>query len=617
MTNVPWTSKDGRTWTRQAPSSAFVPGDRVGALARTASGFVAVGAATVKGAGQAVLWTSGDGRVWTRLGADQLRPPAGGSVSGLSDVVANGDAVLAHGTLKTTKTVTKRRGGKKKKVTQSTTSEAFWRSPDGGRSWTPVAVPQGDGSSGTAVAVAATRAGFFAVREAAHRTGKKKHRKTVRYGVVLGSADGQKWVPAARLSTAGYTGVERLHGDASGLTALVPVPGGKTAVMVSVDGRTWRRVSDLPSGRVLTGAAIAPQGPVVTGYLDDGSAYLTVAGGADVRLETIPDAVHPERTITGVSSDGAGQNVAVGSTNGHPALWTSANRTAWTRATLPAPVSVPQRLTDVVHGAKGWLAVGGGGGRATVLTSTDGREWRGASGSFGGTPVAAATGGGSYVAVGRQGDAAEAWYSTGLSRWHRAGAAKGVFGGGKSPARLMSDVAASTGGFVAVGAQTKRNTQQPALWTSSDGRKWALSATPPALPQGAAEGSLSRIVARGNTLVATGRSGTSGFAAVSADGGRTWRPAALPGSGPDTEVTAATATPHGFVLVGTAGSDVLMWTSADGVTWTSAKPRGDGLDGPGVQRLAGVTVTGTTLMAVGFTGDARRDAPTLWLRPIP
>ncbi len=616
VTSVPWTSHDGRTWTRQAPSSAFVPGDRVDALARTRAGFVAVGTATVKNAAQAVVWTSGDGAVWTRLGADQLKPPPGGTVSGLSGVAANGDAVLAHGTL-TTKTVTKKHGSKKK-TTRTKTSEGFWRSPDGGRTWTPVSVPQADGSSGPAVAIAATKTGFFAVREGSQRTGKGKHGKKVRNCVVFGSPDGQKWAVTAKLAIPGYTSVAGLSGGDSGLTGLFTLSGDKTAVMTSDDGGLWHIRDTLPHGRVVTAAVRTSLGPVLAEHVDDGSAHLTFPGGDDVNLASVPGAVHPERTVAGIIAD-AGRTVAFGSTNGHPALWTSPNGTAWTRAALPAPASVPQRLTGAAHGPKGWLAVGGGGGRPVVVTSADGSEWRGVSGkAFTGIPVAAVAGGGSYVVVGRDGGAAAAWYSTDLSHWrHAGGAAKGDLGGGKSPQRVMNDVAAGSSGFVAVGAQTNTETAQPALWTSSDGKKWALSASPPALPQGVTEGALSRVVARGNTLVITGRAGTRAFAVVSSDGGRTWRPAPLPGADQDGSVTAATATPHGFVLVGTSGSDVMMWTSADGATWTASRPRGHGLDGPGVQRLTGVTVTGTTLAAVGFTGDYRGDGSTIWRPALP
>jgi hypothetical protein len=100
-------------------------------------------------------------------------------------------------------------------------------------------------------------------------------------------------------------------------------------------------------------------------------------------------------------------------------------------------------------------------------------------------------------------------------------------------------------------------------------------------------------------------------------GGRTWQPVSLPGAGQGTAVTAATATAHGFVLAGTTGSDVVLWTSPDGRTWRSSRPHGMGLDGLGTQRLTGLTVVGGTLVGVGFTGDASGDVPTLWRTPIP
>lgn len=623
---VPWTSRDGRSWTRQAPvAGVFAAGDRLSGLARTGSGFVAAGTATVRGGTQAVMWTSADGRTWTRLGADQLKPPPGGSVLRLSGVTSHGDTVLAHGTLRTTVTVTRKVKKKKRKVRQSRESEGFWRSADGGRTWAPVAVPQADGSSGDVVAMAATSTGFFAVRGASQRTGSKKHRRTIRYAVVFGSPDGQKWAPAGRLNTGGYLRVAMLRGDATGLTGLVSVAGGKTAVMTSADGRTWRRVGDVPAGHHVTGAALAPQGPVVTGRLDDGDAYLTVAGAGDVNLASVPGAVHTERTVDGIASD-AGQTVAVGSTNGQAALWTSPDGSAWTRAKLPPTAGAGrQALADAVHGGQGWLAVGGGD-RTLAVMSVDGRDWQAVPGgrvfaATGALASAAAASGGAYVVTGRQNDSAAAWYSTDLKNWTASGdAGNRDLAGAKGAPRWMSDVAAGPAGFVAVGGQTKNGTPQPALWTSPDGKRWALSPTPPALPQGATEGSLTKVVAHGNVLVATGGAGRYAFAAASSDGGRTWRPASLPGVVQDTAVTAATATPHGFVLSGTSGAsgaDVMLWTSADGTTWQVSRPHGRGLDGPGVQRLDGMSVVGNDLVAVGFTGDYRGDASTLWRRPLP
>jgi hypothetical protein len=620
---VEWTSRDARTWTRRPQSGAFGPGDTVRQLVRTTSGFVAAGTATVNAVTQAVIWTSADGGTWTRLGGDPFKPPAGGTTVGLSQVAAHGDVVVARGRVRTTKTVIKRVKRKRRKVRQTAENETFWRSPDGGRTWEPVRVPQGQGSSGDVVDIAATQTGFFAAREASRTTGSKRRRKTTAYGAFFGSADGKNWAPAGRLETSAYSGIHLLRGTDSGLTVLVSLHGGKTAVMTSGDARTWRHVADLPGGRTLTGAALTSQGPIVTGRLGSGDAYLTMAGAGDVNLAAVPDAVHAERTVDGIAAD-AGRILAVGSTNGRAALWTSADGAAWSRARLPASKAPgQQRLVDVVHGGPGWLAVGGTGSRSLVLMSGDTNTWQPVPGAraFSGAlvPSAAAANGSTYVVVGTDnGTTAAAWASTDLKNWARSrNAGKTDLNGGQAAPKWMSDVAATPSGFVAVGGQTKNKMSQPALWTSPDGKRWTLATAAPALPKGTTEGALTKVVARGSVLVATGIAGAYVFASVSADGGHTWQPAALPGAAPGTALTTATATPRGFVLAGGTRSDVIMWTSPDGRTWRTAHPHGLGLDGPGVQRLDGLTVLGTNLLAVGFTGDYRTDEPTLWRTPTP
>lgn len=611
---VAWTSRDTRTWLRHVPAG-FIPGDQVRRLARTASGFVAVGAATANGASRAVVWTSADGGTWTRLGGD----PFGGAATGPIDLAAHGDVVVAHGHVRATKTVTEKVRGKKRTTQRTVVSEAFWRSADGGRNWTPVTVPQGLGSSGDAVSVAATQAGFFTAREASRTTGGKKHRKKTASGAFFSSADGRTWAPAGPLPFPGYSSIDAVAGTDAGLTVLVSLHGGKTAVMTSGDGKTWRHVADLPGYRTPTGAALTSQGPVVTGRFDGGGAFLTVVGVGDVRLAAVPDAVHPERTIAGITA-GPGRIVAVGSAGGRASVWTSPNGTAWTRAQLPS-VKAPGRLLDAVHGGAGWLAVGAAGAHALALTSADGGSWQSApAGAGAGLAVSAAaattTG---YVVVGSEGGTdAGAWASADLKSWtHASSAGKDDLAGGAHAPKWMSDVTAGPAGFVAVGGQTGNKVSRPAVWTSPDGRRWTLSATPPALPAGTTQGSLTKVVARGGVLVAAGVAGAYVFASVSADGGRTWRPAALPGAGAGTAVTAATTAVHGFVLVGTAGSDVVTWSSADGRSWRMARPHGLGLDGPGEQRLSGVTASGADLLAVGFTGDPRTDRPTLWRTPAP
>ncbi len=636
---VAWTSRDARTWTRQATGGAFVPGDRVAGLARTGSGFVAVGTAAPKGGGtQAIVWVSGDGRSWTRLGPDRIGSGSGGAPVRMTGVAAHGDTVVARGVVQVTETVTKKVKRRKKKIRSTVQHEAFWRSADGGRTWAAAIIPQARGSAGGVVAMTSSPAGFFAAREASRRTGSKKHRRTVHYGVIFSSPDGQRWAAAGQVTADGYAGIAGLRGGDGGLACLVGLPKGSTAVLTSADGITWRRVGTVPAGPTIGDMGPAAAGPVVAGRFASGDPYLTVAGVGDVNVAAVPGAVHPERAVTGVVAD-AGRVVAVGSSNGSAAVWTSPNGSAWSRATLPAPGGPqPRRLAGVVHGAQGWLAVGRAGDRALVLASSAGGVWQAVTGAkvFGGAglaPAAAAANGAGYVVVGAQGGTtAAAWYSPDLKTWSRADAAgKADLDGTAAAPKWMSDVAAGPAGFVAVGGQTAGKAARPAVWTSADGKKWALSAAPPALPQGAAAGALTTVVARGGVLVAAGITGAAGvtgapaagapgsaaFAAVSADGGRTWQPVALPEAAPGSAPTAAVATAHGFVLAGTAGSDVLLWTSADGRTWRASRPHGFGLDGSGVQRLDGVTVMGRDILAVGFTGDSGNETPTLWRVPAP
>jgi hypothetical protein len=190
-----------------------------------------------------------------------------------------------------------------------------------------------------------------------------------------------------------------------------------------------------------------------------------------------------------------------------------------------------------------------------------------------------------------------------------------------------------------VGGRPGPKAEQPAAWTSPDGRKWTAVRLP-ALPPGVASGVLTRVAARGDVLVAigsgkvgsgkagSGKAGSGGageqpypFVATSADGGRTWQTQALPGGAAGGTVTAVTATPRGYVIAGTTGNpggrDVALWSSADGRAWKAVPARGAGLDGPGDQRLTTLAVTGGELVAVGMTGDHRGDTPTFWRRPLP
>jgi hypothetical protein len=248
--------------------------------------------------------------------------------------------------------------------------------------------------------------------------------------------------------------------------------------------------------------------------------------------------------------------VAAGSAGAEPAAWYSPGGGKW----LPARGATPAvfgrlgtaGLSGVVHGRGGWLAVGGTLGplgRPIVVVSPDGRTWQAAdsSGAFalpGASAHAAAYGHGKYVVVGEQPvrgrPVAAAWWARQLlptgpkaapSRnaahnadlaqlWSRASdAGKGDLDG--LGARRMLAVTSAPSGFAAVGS----NGSRPAAWASPDGRRWKLAVLP--APAGAGQAALQFVASSGTMIVATGTVGGPyrpvPFAAVSADGGSTWR----------------------------------------------------------------------------------------------
>ncbi len=353
------------------------------------------------------------------------------------------------------------------------------------------------------------------------------------------------------------------------------------------------------------------------------------------------------RVILDAIGASAGTEVAAGAANGGPALWVSADGgSQWRRATLGGPASLRQsgtgELAGVAHGRAGWVAVGttlAAAGGPLVVSSPDARAWT-VTGGIAGLPAgsavgsAVAAGPAGYVIVGHQsaghnGATAAAWYAPGLSGWRRAavtGAA--VSGPGQ---QMMSAVAATAGGFAAVGSAGGG----AAAWLSADGRSWRQASV--AEPAGVARAALQYVAANGASLVAAGTeftaSGTSQpFAEVSGDAGATWTAVQLPvpatGSGAGTTVTALTAAAGGFTATGTyvtkAGPEVVVWTLPPGTPvtagtgWTAITPQGRGLAGANAENaITALTAEGATLTGVGFTiGPPGASGPTLWQSPV-
>ena len=647
-----WTSADGRTWTL-APGTGLPlqPGDQISGVARTAAGFIAVGA-SVPGGDQAkstpLIFTSANGTTWTRLDAARLNLPAGGGrVLDISSVAVAGKLILIAGDVVTTEVT-----GKPKR-TVTVLLGAAWLSRDGGSAWVPTAgtaagpalAPPGPGAQPQVTGVAAVGSGFVLLRSA-----------TVAKRTVVDayfSPNGASWTFTATLGGAGGFVAGLANGGADG--AVVTGKQGQTlTAFVSANGRTWQqtRTFGAATSEAFSGAALAPDGTVVTAGTgadpDSRQPVLTLAGpnaaAARVDIAKIPGAVDAELAVNALAARGSMQ-VAVGSANGFPAAWTSVDGgSSWTPVggVIPAVLGRPgsQQLTSVTHGRMGWLAVGGVTASAAehpvVVVSATGTSWRAADGAsvFGApglfTEQAAADGQG-YVIVGyqhvRQAGAdrtvAAAWWSAGLTAWQRAGTAPsaGAAGALDGPgASQMTSVTASSAGFVAVGSHG----DQPSAWTSADGRSWRQADLP--LPVGATRAALERVASVGRAVAGVGTAVTTTgqrvpFAASSSNGGASWIESALPLPAGLTSVTALAAAGRGFTATGTYGStpghqDVVVWTSQNGSAWRAAEPSGQGLTGSGIQAITSLTASGSTLTGVGFTASPAGEQPVFWQAPI-
>jgi hypothetical protein len=647
-----WTSTDGRTWTL-APGNGMPlrPGDQVNAVARTAHGFIAVGA-SVPGADQAgstpLIFLSANGTSWERLDAARLRLPAGnGHAVDIRSVAAAGKLILIAGDAVTTRP----------KRTGTAQVGVAWLSADGGATWAPVTgAATGHGAQPQVAGVAAVGRGFVMLRPAT-----VARRPAVD---VFFSPNGLAWTFRATLGApAGFTAL-MANGGPDGV-AVTGQAGRNLTAFASADGQTWHQARPFGTAAAedISGVALAPDGAVVAAGVSDtpdGRQPVITLTGANaaaqkVDIAKIPGAIEPQVAVNSIAAQD-GTQVAVGSANGYPAAWTSGNGGGtWTRAVgaLPAVLGRPgsQRLTSVTHGPMGWLAVGDVTAAApehpVVVVSADSTSWQaadgervfGASGLF--TEQAAANARG-YVIVGHQNvkqvqngrvvvvrTEAAAWWSATLSGWQRgADATAGALDGtGNRQMNAVAALSASGGfasggsGFVAVGS----NGDQPSAWTSADGgRTWRLADLP--RPVGATRAALEHVASVGRVVVAVGTAVTTEgravpFAASSADGGATWAESALPVPGGLTSVTALVAAGGTFTATGSYGStpghqNVVVWTSRNGSSWQAAEPAGKGLTGPGIQAITGLAVAGSTLTGVGFTASPAGEQPVFWQAPV-
>jgi hypothetical protein len=165
---------------------------------------------------------------------------------------------------------------------------------------------------------------------------------------------------------------------------------------------------------------------------------------------------------------------------------------------------------------------------------------------------------------------------------------------------------------------------RPAIWLSRTGQTWSMTELP--LPANAVIAGLQHVAINGPRVVAVGTERTAAgtlvpFFAVSQDDGNTWNEGTLPATDGPATVTAITAVTGGFTVLGRFGTDqgnqdIVVWMSTNGASWSTSTPTGRGLSGTGIQTITGLTVSGSTLIGVGFSASPIAENPIIWQSPI-
>ena len=611
-----WTSQNGRSWTLAATHgiSPQLPGDAVWVITRTAAGFLAAGDGQAgRGATQAVIWTSADGVTWHRMTAAQLGLAAPGETAqNIYHATWRGDDTVISGTVAV--------GGK--------TFGAAWLSTDGGSAWTRVSVPADHGASSVISGLAFDGSGLIAVRPGRSASGADD-------GVSYFSPNGRSWQYAGIINPASGWSPAVVKGSDAGFVVTGQAADGQIVAYTSTGtGAAWLPTGSLGSAStesvvsatVVPGNTIIAIGSRAPSPVSQQPVFLEANAAGSVR--TVSLAALAGGTVPEVAVDSTavadGQQIAVGSADGYPAVWRKSSGGTWT---LVSSLSLAQSLggadpgltalTSVTHGAAGWLAVGAPG--PVILTSANGADWQIAAGGItqglaGVGAVAAASGPDGYVIVGKlvaPGGAcvADVWWSPNLTSWTRAHDVNDATGSSQVLA-----VAAGAHGFVSVGSHEAK----PTVWTTANGRSWETIVLP--VPDGATAATLEQVAIKGNRVTALGQVTTAAgpvpFAELSVDGGVSWQQVPFSSPGPDTAFTALAADSAGFTAAGLFGEpgqqNVAVWTSATGTSWTPTQA--SDFSGAGAWQISALAPSGSAVAGIGsITTQQSQQTVTLTL----
>jgi len=581
--NALWTSQDGTSWTLAATHGIAPqqPGDSVDVVTYTADGFLAAGDEKTGSGTEAVIWLSRNGVTWQRMTAARLGlATAGQAPQAITFAATHGnDTVISD-------------------------NKSLWLSTDSGSAWTLAGVPLGHGAQNAISGVSFDASGLIAVRPGTTASGASD-------GVAYFSPNGQTWQYAATIDPAGGWTPKVVKGSNYGFVVTGKTAQNQVAYTSTGTGANWRPTGSLggASGESNLVPTVAPGGNVVAVGSMNGTEISQQAALVEANtagsVRSVPLASIPAVTVSSTAIAG-GEQIAVGSADGYPAIWRKTSSGSWALASPLSLVSGTRslaNLTAVTHGSAGWLAVGFPG--PAIFSSTNGITWRPVGGDMAQDladviSISTAAGPAGYVIVGSElkstggGCTADVYWSANLTHWSETRDVNPPTG-----SFVEISVAAGPDGFVSVGSHDG----MPVVWTTADGRAWTIRALP--LAPHATAGQLNEVAINGNRVVATGwqttKAGATPLAELSVSGGTSWQQVPFGSLGLDDTITAVTQTSGGFTAAsrsrGSVGDvDAAIWTSVTGASWTQSPV--DGLTGGGSHEISALARSGSAVAGI-------------------
>ncbi|UVJ37883.1 hypothetical protein [Arthrobacter sp. CJ23] len=631
---VPFTSTDGRNFSRQAGTAFDGPAGLQGELLGTSAGWVFVGVEAPNGDPLVTrIYTSPDGASWTSQDADVAGLPSVGGGFRITDAAAGGGTAVVTGQIQGSNRIT---------------AQAF-ASSDGGKSWqnlSPDASGIGHYSNGFR-SVEWTGTEFRFTGFAWPKTAGQLMNP---HGMAAQWTPGGNWAMSLDESWSGPNSdfpwtPSISYGPSSALAiqerGSYPLRTGQLVYQEA--GRPWAPLQAVPvpeegEVRLLQDTAAVRDGFLLataeTRHGNTRRTVLHVAANGEVTDRTPPTGPGPAERKPAISSFAMrdGTTSAFGSVGTESVIWTLDGGQKVTGYASVVP-DHREKFSSLHAGTKGLMILGYTRNEThvdpVVWSRADGGEWISSnSNMFGsstrgdGSPVSTVLpsshgflAAGSYEADGTT-NAALATSEDGRS-WNRVWTPE--FKGTAIEDRAITSLAeTSTAAILAGGHLNSRGKQLPVVWTSPDAQSWKTATLP--VPDGFDNASVVSVTAGAKAavaVVAASRPGrpTRYVTYYSGDDGGTWSAGTSvteSGTEQKTAPPEVLAVGDGFVLVTSQGKahnkKPLLLASADGRTFAPHRLSHPVLAGENLDISAAGTAGGQLLIA-GHTGPDENRIP--------